>query len=379
MKVLHVISSGERRGAEVFASDLVSALDPRGLLQHVAILHGSGPLAAEMTVPVSLLRADGRPLPGLRIHPAALRSLRALVTRWGPDVIQAHGGEPLKYCVGARPPRSTRLVYRRIGSVHPWLSRGPKRALYAGLIRRADAVVAVADMVRQETIIDLRTGPEKVVTIPNGVDPIRIRPVRSRDETRASLGISSEATLILSVGALSAEKNPLGTLDVAAEVMERVPLAAFVAVGEGPLRGELERRVDRLQLAERARILGRRSDVGDLLHASDVLLLASHTEGMPACLIEAGMARLPVAAYAVGGIPEVVEHGRTGLLVAPGHAHDLASALERLVGDATVRSQMGEAAFIRCRGRFGIDVVADAYSRLYELLMAPRVNELAPS
>jgi len=111
--------------------------------------------------------------------------------------------------------------------------------------------------------------------------------------------------------------------------------------------------------------VGARSDTADLLAASDVMLLASRTEGMPACLIEAGMAGLPTVAYSVGGVPEAVEDGSTGLLVPPGDEEGLSRSMLRLLGDAALRGDMGSAAERRCCSTFDMDVVAPRYLEVY--------------
>jgi glycosyltransferase involved in cell wall biosynthesis len=113
-------------------------------------------------------------------------------------------------------------------------------------------------------------------------------------------------------------------------------------------------------------MLGSRSDVADLLAASDALLLASRSEGMPGCVIEAGMAGLPVVSYAVAGVPEVVVDGMTGFTVAPGDLHTLAHRIATLLGDPDLRSRLGEAARDRCERTFGISAIASRYLAVYE-------------
>jgi glycosyltransferase involved in cell wall biosynthesis len=140
-------------------------------------------------------------------------------------------------------------------------------------------------------------------------------------------------------------------------------------VGEGPLRPETEAEAARLDLHDRLRILGPRSDVGDLLAASELLLLPSRTEGLPAVAVEAGLAGRPVVASRVGGVPEVVKHGATGLLVEPGDVAGFVAAVTGLLGDPGRRRALGEAAAARCRERFSIERLAP---RWVEVLDAAR-------
>jgi glycosyltransferase involved in cell wall biosynthesis len=368
VRILHLIATGQRRGAEVFAADLIAALAAPDLEQRVAVLHGSPPWAVDFGVPATGLRADRRLLPSGPLHARALGALRRLLRQWPPDLVQAHGGQPLKYAVLAAAARRPPVVYRRIGSVS-WVSSGPKRALYTRLVRRAARVVAVADSVREETVEAFGLPPRQVVTIPNGVDPARLAPARGRDATRRALGVPAGATVVLSLGALSWEKDPLGHLAVTAPLLRRRPRAVHLFVGDGPLRADLQAAAGRAGLDGRVLVAGSRGDVGDVLAASDLLLFASRTEGMPASVIEAGMAGLPVAGVALTGVPEVVEDGTTGLLVRPGDHDGLRAAVERLLEDPSLRASMGGAARARCRERHGIDRVAAAYRAVYEELV----------
>jgi glycosyltransferase involved in cell wall biosynthesis len=367
LRILHLIATGQRRGAEVFASDLVAALDDPGLPQRVAVLRGEPPWAVPFGVPTRALGAHNGP-PGLPLQTTAVRALRRVLRSWPPDLIQAHGGEALKYVVAATGPRRPPIVYRRIGSVAGWLSSGPKRAIYRQLVRRATRVVAVADSVRRETVEAFRLPPDRVVTIPNGVDLDRLEPAAGREATRAALGVPPGATVVLSLGALSWEKDPLGHLAASAPLLRERRNAMHLFAGEGPLRGELEAAAGREGLGSSVRLLGSRADVGDLLAASDLLLFASRTEGMPASVIEAGVAGLPVVGVALTGVPEVVEHGVTGLLVEPGDQDGLRAALAEALDDEGLRARMGAAARERCRPRYGMGTIAAAYRNLYEEL-----------
>lgn len=372
MRILHLVATGRRRGAEVFTADLVAALDAPDLCQRVAVLRGGPPWEVPFGAPVTAL--NGRPRPRrLPLHLGTAWTLQRLVADWRPDLITAHGGESLKYAVLTATTRRPPVVYRRIGSLSGWLSGGPRRLLYGQLMQRADRIVTVADSVRDETLDAFRLADDRVLTIPNGVDPRRLEPRQGRDATRAAVGIAPEATVVLSLGALSPEKDPLGHLAVTAPLLRRRPEVIHLFVGGGPLAGEVESAIRRQGLDRQARVLGSRGDVGDLLAASNLLLFASRAvgsnEGMPACVIEAGVSALPVVAVSLTGVPEVVEDGVTGLLAPPGDHGRLRAALDRLLADQPLRSRMGRAAQARCRERYGIAGIARAYRDLYRELV----------
>ena len=365
MRVLHVVATGRRRGAEIFTADLVGQLDDAGVDQRVAVLRGGDGLAIRYRAPVTVLGADGRTVPGMRMGMSGIRALRRMIRQWDPDVVQAHGGEALKYAVPAATWTRSRVVYRRIGSAAGTIASGPRRRVYGGLMRRAARVVAVAEAVRAETLEVFRLPATQVVTIPNAVDARRLAATRGRAAARQALGIPADAEVMLSLGALTWEKDPLVHVEVASQVLAERPLAWHLIVGDGPLRGALQAAVGRNGTSARVLVLGARGDVGDLLAASDVLLFASCSEGMPATVIEAGMAGVPVAGYAVAGVAEVVESGTTGLLAPSGDVEGLRAHVMTLLADAERRRTMGAAARERCFARFDIGAVAPRYLEVY--------------
>lgn len=374
MRLLHVVATGTRRGAEVFASDLVRALDRLGVSQRVAVLRSAQRVDVGYEAPVFALGGNGQRSMEVGLDPRVVRRLRVLIGSWRPDVVQAHGGEAFERAALATIGREVPVVYRRIGTAPPWMARLPRRVLYAGLMRRASRVVTVADAVHSETVQLFGVPPSRVITIPNAVDPARMRTTTGRQEMRQALGIPPAASVSATVGALVWEKDPLGHLEVAARVLERVSTAVHLFVGDGPLRQELEAAVLKRNLTDRVILLGARMDVADVLTAADVVLFASRKhgmEGMPANLIEAGMAGLPVVAYAIAGVPEVVVDGETGLLAPPGDVAGLADRVVQLLGNQDARN-MGLAARNRCRSLFDIRAIAPRYLGVYEELIAAR-------
>jgi glycosyltransferase involved in cell wall biosynthesis len=369
LRILHVVASDQRRGAEVFASDLVAALARAGVAQRVMLLRSVG--GVQFVAPTVVLPGTLR-VPGLRVSGRAVARLRAEARDWRPTVVQAHGGEPLKHCAlalaalgaEARPV----LVYRRIGAASRRARRGPARTVHAALVRRADRVVAVANALVGE-LLHLGIPPDRVTVVPRGVDPARLAPRAGREATRRALGIPADAPVSLSLGALSEEKDPLVQVEVAARLRELVPRAVHLMAGDGPLRPLVQRAVRRRGLSDTVRLLGSRADVGDLLAAADALLLTSRTEGLPGALVEAGMVGLPAVAVRVGGVAEVVADGVTGRLVEAGDLEGLARALAEVLGDPALRRRMGDAARRRCQA-FTIEAVAGRYLALYAELAA---------
>jgi glycosyltransferase involved in cell wall biosynthesis len=366
LRILHVVASDQRRGAEVFAADLVRTLGERGVSQRMAVLR-SGSAATTYEVPVVDLKAR-RPVPIAHVDPGACARLARVVRDGRPHLVQVHGGEALKYAACGMLRARTPIVYRRIGGAPLWMRRGAQRRVYSALMRRPALIVTVAEAIRAETIALFGVAPVRVVTIPNGVDASRMRPSRTRASMRRELGVPTSAPVVLSLVSLTWEKDPLTHIAVASRVLDDVPGAVHVIAGDGPMRSEVEGEIRRRGLSRRVRVLGLRSDVADLMHASDVLLFASRPdgmEGMPAVVIEAGMSALAVAGFDVAGVSEVVEHDGSGLLVPWGDVDGLAASVSRLLRSDRVRRSMGKAARERC-ARFDVRAMAGRYVDVYE-------------
>jgi glycosyltransferase involved in cell wall biosynthesis len=340
--------------------------------QRVAVLRRSEGPTMPFAVPVTILGSGRWSLPGVNMDPFVATALRRIISGWQPDLVQAHGGEPYKYALAATARRQTPVIYRRIGGAPSWIRRGARRFLHAQLMRRASCIVAVAEAVRQETIVLFGVDPSRIVVIPNGVSADRIQPVRGRSGARHALGISEDAVVVLSLGALTWEKDPMTHLEIAARVLQMRQEAVHLFVGDGPMRHQLQNRIEELGLSGRCRVIGSRSELGDIFAASDVLLFASRAdgmEGMPATIIEAGMAGLPVAAYSIVGVPEVIQHSVTGLLAPAGDVRALTTKVVELIDDPKARLAMGMAARHRGRTMFDIERVAPRYLDVYSTLL----------
>jgi glycosyltransferase involved in cell wall biosynthesis len=179
--------------------------------------------------------------------------------------------------------------------------------------------------------------------------------------------------MILSLGALTWEKDPIAHVEIGARVLHRLPEAVHVMVGDGPMRREVESVVRGRAPDGRILVLGAQTNVADFLAASDVLLFASRADGMEsmnASVIEAGMLGIPAAAYAVGGVPEIVVDGVTGRLAPAGHTENLAAIVLELLLSPEASRVMGEAARKRYLSLYDIRSVAPRYLDLYQELVA---------
>ncbi|MGI8684201.1 MAG: glycosyltransferase [Acidimicrobiales bacterium] len=357
--VVHVVATDQRRGAEVFAADLVRALAAAGVDQRVVVLRPGGGATVDFDAPTTRLPHSSS---GPRSTVAAVQGLRRVLRSQPDAVVCAHGGEALRAAVlsGARP-----LVYRRIGSAPPSITVGPRRRWHRWLMGRAAVVVCVADAVREETIRVFALPASQVRTVPNGVDPDRLA-APDRAACRAALGIGPFARVVLSLGSLSWEKDPVRAVRITQPVRAGDARTVHLFVGDGPLAEAV-----RAAAGPEGGVTVRpaRPDVGAVLGAADVLLLSSRPdgmEGMPAVVIEAGLSGLAVVADRIAGVAEVVVDGETGILVAPGDDRAAAEAVAALLDDDDRRRAFGAAAARRCAERFAIGPVAGAYLAAFE-------------
>ncbi len=179
--------------------------------------------------------------------------------------------------------------------------------------------------------------------IPNGVPD----PASDSVDVAALLGLAPATPCIGFIGRLSAEKAPDAFLRVAWLVSKTHPEAAFVVIGNGPMRTSLAASAEAFGIAGNVHFLGERDDVPALMRSLSLVIVPSHAEGMPLALMEAMAAGVPVIATAVGGIPELIEHERSGLLVGPGDVAQIAAYVDALLGDVRRRQALGECARAR--------------------------------
>lgn len=237
------------------------------------------------------------------------------------------------------------------------------------LARTTDALVAVSPAVRDE-LLALRIGrPDQWRVIPLGLDLGDL--LMSLPDTAASrraLGLPNDGPVIGIVGRLVSIKDHETFLKAAALVLGERPDATFVVAGDGELRAELQARA-RSGLGDRCRFVGWVMDLPALYAAMDVVVLTSRNEGTPVALIEAGAAGKPVVATRVGGVPDVVRDGETGLLAASGDAPAIASQVLRLLGDPARAASLGSAGRDLVRDRFTVDRLAGDLADLYRELL----------
>lgn len=358
VSIVHLVHTLHLGGLEKVVYDLVRCTDREAFSLRVICLGEIGALGSQVEacgVPVETLDVyDKGPLAGIRALSRRLRALR-------PDVLHTHNSIP--HLVGAPAARLCgvpAVVHTRHGR---HLFRGWKTGLVNRLACRwTQRMVAVSEDAARIARKHDRVPESKLLVVWNGID-LRDYPKRDRQASsaprpamhvaRLNDDIKDQSTL-LRAARLVADKRPDFRLDI---------------VGDGPDRGALEALSNELKLAAHVRFLGYRLDVNDMLAEGGMFVLSSLTEGLSISLLEAMAAGLPVVATDVGGNPEVVANGVTGLLVPARTPEALAAAMLKLLQDPARAEQMGAAGRRRVEEHFDLQKVARKYEQIYRCLL----------
>jgi glycosyltransferase involved in cell wall biosynthesis len=366
-RVLFVAWAPFFSGAERALLLTITHLDPRRSEPHV-VVGTDGELAAQLraagvavdVVPVRYL--DKR-------HPLAWMSSVAGVIRVArrirPALLHANdvpSFQPAGYAARVLGlPALTHVRFPDLDEGFRWFLRpGFTRALFVSHALEADALKAAPTLFKGRTTV-VHDG----VVVPPEIDS------STRSALRAQLDLPAGAPVVALTGQISPVKGIWEFVDAAAQLATRDPAVTFAVLGddlkgEGALRMQMEQRVAALGLSHRFRFLGFRPNAPALIPAFDVVAVPSHVEPLGNATLEAMAAGLPVVGSRVGGIPEMVVDGQTGILVPPQDATALAEALEGLTCDAGRRQAMGRAARHRAVDAFGLERHCAALQGVYD-------------
>ncbi len=358
IKIVYLLTGTDTGGAEMFCARLVERLDPSKFEPVVISICPKGTLAPTF-------EAAGVPILSLNIRHefplTPIPRLRQLLIRLRPHIMQSHmyHANVLARLVG--PSAQVPIIICREGSADslPLLWAWSQRCT----ARRADKIVAVSSAVAEHLATNLSIPGELIEVIHNGIDIEDFIARSCGPDLRSELGLSADTPIVVSVGRLEPIKGHKHLVDGIPTVLQKHG-AGFVFVGDGPLRSALEAQIPS-ELRSQVFFLGRRTDVARIIAQSDILALPSVQEGFPNVLLEAMALSKPVVATAVGGVPEQVVDGETGLLVPPRDSLALASAITVLLDTPDKARSMGQAGFRRVQRRFPLTAVVDRYTQLY--------------
>ena len=371
-RLMFSITTTDVGGAEHILRELALRLDRERFEPVVCSLCPPGCVGEEIAaagIEVRTLNMSARPRP-LELVTAAVHFGR-LLDELRIDLVHSflYRGNVLAR-IGARLARRRPLVVSGHHSLSPLGDpRGPLVARWTG--RLSDRVVVVSRAVRDEVIRTEGIRPEQVVILENGVDT-HYYDVRDSAPARAQLGLDPNAIVVGAVGRLAEGKEFHYLLDSMALARQRGVTLDLLLAGEGPERARLEQQARALGLDRHVRFLGVVRDLRPVYAAIDIFALNSREEASPTVLLEAMACGRAAVATTVGGVLEMVEHERTGILVSPGAPAAFADGLVRLATDADLRHRLGSAARAHVVERFEMARMVANHERFYKELLEAR-------
>jgi glycosyltransferase involved in cell wall biosynthesis len=358
--VLLLTRSLDIGGSERQLCELAKALDPRRFAVHVGSFHAGGMRARE-------IEAHGLPLATFPLRSyrslgnvsASVRALRHYVRRHGIRIVHAFD-----------PPSSAfaTLASRFLSRVAVLTSQRSFRhtlpAIFRATLRTcdrlADGIVVNCEAMRVHVTADEKVPSRRVHLCYNGLDPARFGRAAAPLEN-----LPDQAFVIGTLAALRPEKDLRTLLRAFAKAAAAAPGFVLLVVGDGPLREELKREAARLEVASQCRFLPATPDVVPWLKAMDVFVLPSIFEALSNALMEAMACGCACVATRVGGNPELVQDGDTGLLFEPGDVDGLSAQFQRLAASPALRRELGRRATAAIADRFSLHAAAARLGEIY--------------
>lgn len=362
--LLHLITELSAGGAQSALARLLSGIDRVRYAPVVACYYNGDGMVAQkiraLDIPVHDLGMDRK----WRVD--AFARLAGLIRSERPTILHTwmfHANVP-----GRVLGRSLRVPVI-IGSERTMASESQTRyRLNAATARNADAIICVSQNVANFARESIGLPAEKLRVVPNGIDLSTVR------QKEAAPHNSGDPVKLLYLGRLTEVKGVRDLIEAAQILAAATPANAWhlTLMGDGNLRGELEERIAEYGLREQITLIAAQADALQRIADHDALVLASHWEGMPNVAIEAMAAGIPVVATAVGGTPEVVVQGKTGLLVPSHNPAAFAGAMATLIADDATRVRMGAAGRRRAEESFTVQAMVRRTETIYEELLAAK-------
>ncbi|HEQ98436.1 MAG TPA: glycosyltransferase family 1 protein [candidate division Zixibacteria bacterium] len=371
IRVCHLISGDLWAGAEVQAYTMLKALSHCDDLDIRAIVLNEGKLSGklrELGIRVDVIDETKNSFRSIR------RKLTDLLRGADIDIVHSHRTkENVLAAILKRKGLAGKLVQTVHGLGEPFkgwkkLKTAITSSINKNYTRRYfDRIHVVSDDIKDS--LEEKFGADKLVTIHNVVDEEFFGAVPDRDKIREELGIDEGAMVLGTAGRMVPVKGYKMLIQAARIVVDNNSGVKFLLAGDGPLKLELERKADDMRLAGDVKFVGFRNDMIDFLGALDIFVMTSYHEGIPVVLLEAMALGRPTVATAVGGIREVIEAGKSGILTKPSDHIEFAETCQRLLQDVELRRSLGEGAKERIRSAFSSTVQREKIHKLYSELM----------
>lgn len=361
MKILHAETGQHLYGGALQVALLVDGLEARGC--ESLLLCGAGSAVGRAVQ--GRTRVLAPPLAGA-LDPRLPFRLAQSVRAFRPHLIHTHCRRGADYwgAIVAALSGTPAVVSRRVDNPeHVPLAR-PKYRCY-------DRVISISEGVRK-VLLAAGVPADKVVCVPSGIDTERYRSSCDRQWFLREFGLEESHRVIAAIAQLIPRKGHRVLLEALPEVIREFPDLRVLLFGRGPLQGELEQLCHRYGLSPQVRFAGFRMDLDRVLPCLDLVVHAATLEGLGLSLLEAAATGIPIVATRVGGIPEIVQDGVTGLLVPPADPRSLAAATVRMLRQPELARTLGDAGRELVRRNFSVAKMVEGNLQIYREVLAGR-------
>jgi glycosyltransferase involved in cell wall biosynthesis len=367
-RILQLASTSDMGGTERMILFLVEHIDRARFEPAVGCLQGSGEL---------LRRAQAAGVRAIHFGEPRRLSLRGVWRLWRMlrrerfDLVQTYGLRADTVGRIAAKLAGVPVVVSSIRSIDPW-----RRWWHVWLDRLTaplvDRFISNSEAGRQATIRRERFAPQRIEVVYSGV-PARPIPFERREEIRRQLGVAPDAYPVVGILAnLREMKGHRDVIEALPAILREWPQTVFIFAGRDDSGGAIGRLAEERGVARAIIMPGYVEDTPSLLAALDIFMLPSHWEGLPAAIVEAMHAGLPIITTKVGGIPELVRDGQEALLIEPAAPGAIAEAVCRLARDRELAAHLGQAARRRAENEFSIEAMVRRTESIYEQLLAQK-------
>ena len=359
MRIVQVVTRPQRRGAEIFAVQLAEELIKLGHDVLVISLFRSDQELDFDGVQVNLdLDSKGK------IDIKGFNLLAQKLKEYNPQVVQANASETLRMCVGASYFYKGRykLIYRNANQISPLLKGELSKIWNKFLLSQVDGIISVSEASRLD-VIQTFSLHKRIVTIPIGVNSEEINQKLSEAKTPIA------SPYLIQIGSLVPEKDPLGMLEIFKAL--QLPNLKMVYLGSGPLEAQLTHRIQSLGLTGQVILLPNQVNIFPYLANASALVMPSKVEGLPGVILEAMYCHIPVIAYGVGGIPEVLKNGETGWCISPNDSNAFIHSIQEVLQNKDlVNQQILNRAHDLVRIRYGLPQITKQFEEFYTAILA---------
>lgn len=360
MRILQLITRKQRRGAEIFACQLASALKEKG--HEVEVLNlfgGDGDLPFDGEV--KSLQAD----PQKRFYDwKSWRKLAEFIREFNPDIIQANASETLKFAVlskiifGWKSP----IVYRNANQISGFLRNGFQKNWNRFLLSQVDGIASVSEASASDMLQTFQLKNKPIRVIPIGIDSLEID-----EKLDEELNLILPETYLIQIGGWVPEKDPLGMIRIFEKLAPNQPDLHLIFMGSGILEKAMMESIQAAGLADRIHLIPNQQNIFPILRRAKALVMPSKIEGLPGVILEAMYCQIPVIAYQVGGIGELLQKGKTGFPVSKNDEAGFVQTIhEVLTHDPMALDQILHQAKNLVAQDYSIPKVADRFEQFYQ-------------